>query len=684
MKKKPKALIPNAAAAERENTPDNFGDRTGYSYETNLGYQNNSWMDLLKDDTRLSEISIPGTHGSTALHGKTFADEDLTRNQRMSITTQLNSGIRYLDMRVRRVGTGFTMHHGPVYQQKVFGGILSEIVTFLRQNPNETILMRIKEEHDAESGSLSFEEIFKRYWNDNKQYFWEHNADNPKLKDVRGKMVVLQDFESSQKYGIRYKSLNIQDNYDLPINDPLSRDVHKKWLSVKNHLYAASADSNKDKIYLNHLSATSSNWENYVPKWITPWFIASGGTKRDTGASNKSFTTDSGHNYVDYPVIWDFEGGPPFPIRVTFYYEGTNNLTLQQIKAGRVKHTGIIAADFPGSGLIDRIITLNKPFSDKEIQDGYKSNTWKWGTKINPNIVGGLYFKPSDSKILKWIKSYKIQANGRPAITKPRREPLPDGQLLVDFHDYDAGSALNLGEGSIVKVHAVALDDKEIEIFNGVVPKSPVFAVPSAHKLNDWKIANAGNAASGLYFDPVDSTVYSYISSYKVVAKGGAKTRIVNKPAPQSDGRVYLDFAQGDSSYYVQPGESVEVYATINNGTEIRLSSYFLNPGEDAIEAAHQFDSFYGGGPTIIGVYFKAMDASITNQIGSYHVKIYDRQNDETPSLDKYVTGLILSSGIMQVPIPINLPSNGKFVKVYARVKATGNEVLVLDRQLRF
>ena len=56
----------------------------GYSYEPNIGYQNSTWMSELEDSKKISGLSIPGTHGSMALHGVSVFDENLTRNQTMN------------------------------------------------------------------------------------------------------------------------------------------------------------------------------------------------------------------------------------------------------------------------------------------------------------------------------------------------------------------------------------------------------------------------------------------------------------------------------------------------------------------------------------------------------------------------------------------------------------------------
>ncbi|MDZ3952292.1 hypothetical protein U0X36_04905 [Bacillus thuringiensis] len=108
----------------------------------------------MKNEIKISQLSIPGTRGSMALHGETSFDENLTRNQRMNLATQLQAGVRYFDMRCRHIGDSFSMHHGPVYQHARFGADVLDVITlFLRNNPQEIILMRVKEEHDPEGNT---------------------------------------------------------------------------------------------------------------------------------------------------------------------------------------------------------------------------------------------------------------------------------------------------------------------------------------------------------------------------------------------------------------------------------------------------------------------------------------------------------------------------------------------------
>ncbi|HDR8054685.1 TPA: phosphatidylinositol-specific phospholipase C domain-containing protein [Bacillus cereus] len=456
MKKDEETVTSDVLAEENEKILST--DRTGYSYETSLNYRNVDWMGNLRANLRLSELSIPGTHGSTALHGKTGFDENNVRNQRMSITTQLNSGIRYLDIRARRTGTTFAMHHGPVYQQKMFGDVLQEMITFLRQNPKETILMRLKEEHTAEDGSLSFEEIFKKYWNNNISYFWNPNSfsgtdkTNPKLGDVRGKIIVVQNFTASQTYGIYYSSLSPQDLAEIDNN---ADAVYSKWTKVKEKLVEAHGSS-KSTIYLNHLSANARNvWEGIVG-FVNPWFIASGNQNRTTNSGRKHVFDryspgNPNHKYPDYPT--DIYGER--------MYEGTNNLTMQWIQRGSVQHTGIIAADFPGKGLIDSVINLNAKFSATDIHY-VRTNDQK---QLEVGFTGSEYLK----------KKYIIYKNGSFIAG------LDHGKVFyASLHPTDFGHQLrytgtlfngdkidvyldNNGNRTLLKSHTVSIKEDELE-----------------------------------------------------------------------------------------------------------------------------------------------------------------------------------------------------------------------------
>lgn len=212
------------------------------------------WMGKLPDSTSLAALSIPGTHDSGARYGGAACE-----NQYWSIADQLNAGIRYLDIRNRRTGTSFAIHHGPCFQHMMFGDVMNQVQAFLRDHPGETILMRVKEEHDPQSGSSTFRQIWDGYMTRYGSLFAPATALIPNLGAVRGKVVVLRNADVGS-YGMQMFSNNrisIQDNYevywlanDTPFGGSTVSLPQKKRL-VRSAIDGAAAGT---KLYLTHLS----------------------------------------------------------------------------------------------------------------------------------------------------------------------------------------------------------------------------------------------------------------------------------------------------------------------------------------------------------------------------------------------------------------------------------------------
>ncbi|CAJ1926105.1 unnamed protein product [Cylindrotheca closterium] len=282
------------------------------------------WMSHLDDDLSLAAISIPGSHDSGSRYGGVYVT-----TQTWSIGQQLDSGIRFLDIRCRREGKIFTIHHGPFYQHLWFDQILEVIRTFLEGHPSETILIRVKEEYDPKEGSDSFVAIWNRYMNELgygdllAKYPWDGKT-IPTLGQVRGKFVLLRDFAwKGPEIGLHYNRfgnafMEVQDDYSIPFVNGIS----KKKSEVKVFLEKAKNRSCQDschgdsggthqplKIIINHCSGTK-------PPVYTPSFVA----KR----TNK--------------VAYDGIG-----------FSSSDKLC----------YNGIIVMDFPGESLIHRIILSN-------------------------------------------------------------------------------------------------------------------------------------------------------------------------------------------------------------------------------------------------------------------------------------------------------------------------------------
>ncbi len=188
----------------------------------------NNWMSTLDGNLPISQFSIPGTHDSGARYEPfpgTAKCQDLT------IADQLNAGVRFLDIRCRHLNDAFTIHHGSVYQNINFDDVLNATIGFLNSNPNETVIMSVKEEHTPSGNTRSFEATFDWYVAKNPTK-WHLGAGLPTLNQARGKIVLFRRFgASSTPKGINASSwpdnttfstggtLRVQDRYNVSNND---------------------------------------------------------------------------------------------------------------------------------------------------------------------------------------------------------------------------------------------------------------------------------------------------------------------------------------------------------------------------------------------------------------------------------------------------------------------------------
>lgn len=313
----------------------------GYYHDSTDLPSKKNWMKGLNDSLPIRKISIPGTHDSGSFYGG-----DVVQTQSLSISQQLNAGVRFLDVRLRHIGDSFSIHHGPVYQHQRFGHILNDVAAFLAENPSETVLMRVKKEHTEEGNTRRFEDTFNDYYNRYSNIIWTPTSWRPNLGDTRGKIVFLQNFDSGdyQNFGLSYNSFDIQDEYSVTNNWAL----YSKWTAVKSHLNKAiNSANNYHRGFINYLAASGGSF---------PYFIASGHYSRGTG-DRRLLTglTMPGwkYSYPDFPRVGCFIG------ICSIAFEGTNTLTKNFINQHPSSYVGIVVADFPGTGLIESVIKAN-------------------------------------------------------------------------------------------------------------------------------------------------------------------------------------------------------------------------------------------------------------------------------------------------------------------------------------
>ncbi|KAJ6652974.1 hypothetical protein lerEdw1_010243 [Lerista edwardsae] len=199
------------------------------------------WMSDLPDHLSLSRLSIPGTHDSMSLFG---GSKILC--QSWPLEAQLAAGVRFLDIRCKLEGGHFLIYHVNTFQEADFSGVLKDTLNFLKEHPQETVLMRIKEELPI-IPKPEFASRLRQYLDEEGQgQVWAKEA-IPTLGQARGKVVILEEIEN-EVLGVPYEELSVGDAWHVLFTE-------RKWERVKEHLSTAT---NGDQSVL-HLTFCSGN-----------------------------------------------------------------------------------------------------------------------------------------------------------------------------------------------------------------------------------------------------------------------------------------------------------------------------------------------------------------------------------------------------------------------------------------
>ncbi|MFB7211213.1 phosphatidylinositol-specific phospholipase C [Streptomyces sp. NPDC056255] len=212
-----------------------------------LGTQD--WMGAVPDATGLQRLTIPGSHDSGARYGGPW-----TECQSTTIAEQLNSGIRFLDVRCRVTGGSFAIHHGASYQNLMFGDVLGACWDFLAAHPTETVLMRVKQEYSEESDA-TFRAVFDDYL-DNRGWrpLFRIDPALPSLGQARGKVVLLAD--NGGLPGVRYADSGLFDIQDDYMAEPFA-----KYSKIEAQFRKAAQQPGK--LYMNYVSTAAL----MPPRW---------------------------------------------------------------------------------------------------------------------------------------------------------------------------------------------------------------------------------------------------------------------------------------------------------------------------------------------------------------------------------------------------------------------------------
>ncbi|MFC7928939.1 phosphatidylinositol-specific phospholipase C [Streptomyces cinereoruber] len=208
-----------------------------------------AWMGAHGDGTELARLTIPGTHDSGARFGGPWSE-----CQNSTIAQQLDSGVRFLDVRCRVTGGSFAIHHGASYQNMMFGDVLIACRDFLAAHPSETVLMRVKQEYSEESDA-AFRAVFDDYLDRRGWRPLFRIGDRlPLLGEARGKVVLIAD--NGGLPGLKW-----WDGSQIALQDDWNALPDAKYPKIQAHFRAAV--DRPGRLHINFVSTSA-----YLPpRW---------------------------------------------------------------------------------------------------------------------------------------------------------------------------------------------------------------------------------------------------------------------------------------------------------------------------------------------------------------------------------------------------------------------------------
>ncbi len=273
-----------------------------------------NWMSTIPGNTWLHGLSIPGAHDAAT----SSVSNSSARCQSKNINEQLEAGVRAFDIRVPYIGLSkapttatVSIYHGIVNTKVLFKDAMDYLVSYVKKNPTETIIVVVNKEDSKSDFAIGNQK--KDYSQDDNGCAWQKsirdyvdgtykdastvdasitgsragyfitNVDQPlRLSSCRGKILfltrnyygtsqsattpvyggVIRDWKDNTIFDATiYKNnaaqvcgIHIQDNYK-------QSDVSKKQNNVKDCLDKSAADLT-NKFYINYVSMITRDLAN--------------------------------------------------------------------------------------------------------------------------------------------------------------------------------------------------------------------------------------------------------------------------------------------------------------------------------------------------------------------------------------------------------------------------------------
>lgn len=314
-----------------------------------------TWMSHLPSSTPMTALTIPGTHDSAAY---TYSWPFIA-TQTMDITTQLNAGIRYFDLRCGLRDNTLEMVHGSALLNLRLDQVLSSLYAWLTTHPHEALIAQIKRDRKDETSTIHFAQAVTQAISSSPQ-FWRTANTTPVLGELRGRIQLFRRFDGGPAHPLFAYGLDVtrwQDNPSRPFTIHTAHDVQ---ITIQDHysfpdalgLPSLIARKGGDVAELLDVASTSAEQTPEANRWFINF----------TSAFEFNLYYQITPREIAAGAYWAFRWEEGMNVRLRGYLaaHAEEGRVVPGRGVGKTtrRRYGIIAMDFPEAGAKDLVMAV--------------------------------------------------------------------------------------------------------------------------------------------------------------------------------------------------------------------------------------------------------------------------------------------------------------------------------------
>ena len=248
------------------------------------------WMKQIADTRKLSELTLPGTHDTATYTMAQIDGFGFVKTQTLDFWQQFDAGVRFFDIRAGLKDDVLKLYHGILDLKQTFADLMIQAKAFFDVYPSECLVLSLKKEVDTEDSSMTFDQAFKSFYDQNPSLWFVENR-IPTLEEARGKIVLFRrfaleneptplgingydGFEDNTTFRVQFSDDPDQWLYCEDVYTPASFDAKKS--AIEDHFSKARGLNNSNDLFLTFTTA-SDYLRLKTPldfaKEINPWLL---------------------------------------------------------------------------------------------------------------------------------------------------------------------------------------------------------------------------------------------------------------------------------------------------------------------------------------------------------------------------------------------------------------------------